>query len=64
MKANLLQISWHKKEAIHAFDTTVFEENPNALRVASGGVDCMVRVWLVRHGFDFWPKNRFLEKKF
>lgn len=47
MRASTLEIVWHKKEAIHAFDTTLFKENQNALRVASGGVDCMVRIWLI-----------------
>lgn len=47
MKVNTLEVVWHKKEAIHAFDT-VGTDDDNTVRVASGGVDCAVRIWLVR----------------
>ena len=51
MKVNTLEVVWHKKEAIHAFDT-VGTDDENTVRVASGGVDCAVRIWLVRDGFE------------
>lgn len=51
MKVNTLEVVWHKKEAIHAFDT-VGTDDDNSVRVASGGVDCAVRIWVVRDGFD------------
>ena len=51
MKVNTLEVVWHKKEAIHAFDT-VGTDDENSVRVASGGVDCAVRIWVVRDGFD------------
>ena len=47
---NTLEVVWHKKEAIHAFDTSKTEQR-NTIRVASGGVDCAVRIWLIRKGF-------------
>ena len=49
MRVNTLEVVWHKKEAIHAFDTCETDQK-NVIRAASGGVDCMVRVWLIRNG--------------
>ena len=49
MRVNTLEVVWHKKEAIHAFDTSKTEQR-NTIRVASGGVDCAVRIWLIRKG--------------
>ena len=48
MRATTLEINWHKKQAIHALDATQFEEKQNALRIATGGVDYMVRLWVIR----------------
>ena len=47
MKVNTLEVVWHKTQAIHAFDTQKTEQR-NVIRVASGGVDCNVRLWFIR----------------
>lgn len=48
MRAQTLEIVWHKKEAIHALDILPFTEKNGHMRAATGGVDHMVRVWIIR----------------
>lgn len=51
MKVNTLEVVWHKTQAIHAFDTQLTDQR-NTIRVASGGVDCNVRLWFIRYRAD------------
>ena len=53
MRAQTLEIVWHKKEAIHALDILPFTEKNGHMRAATGGVDHMVRVWIIRKKENF-----------